>query len=391
MSNSRRWRRTVANGSVLALAALTAGLSSLLGAQPALAAGGNAYLNWSIPNVPSGGLSNITFPMTVNPDTVHDHGTYFAQQFAFTNASDVAYVGLQPRPNVNGRERLHTAFSTFQAGASTNDPLCHTGADGGPGVSCAADFDGVYGHLYHLTAAKSGADTWVGTAKDTVTGVTTHIGSWTLPSNNGKITGSEGGFLEYYLGFPTCSTLPRTDVYYGGPTSTDLPGVVGTVHAEGESDDCRGQANYQAVAQGNGLHVTRGWIAGSTTAKPLKNAGSGRCLDDPGSNTANGTQIIIWDCNGGDNQRWTSTSTKALMVNGKCLDAEAGGTTAGTKAILWDCHGGGNQQWTLNTDGSVRGVQSGLCLMPSGAATGNNTKVVLATCNGQTSQRWTRS
>jgi hypothetical protein len=33
--------------------------------------------------------------------------------------------------------------------------------------------------------------------------------------------------------------------------------------------------------------------------------GSGRCLDDPGFATANGTQLEIWDCNGGGNQKWT--------------------------------------------------------------------------------------
>ena len=27
-----------------------------------------------------------------------------------------------------------------------------------------------------------------------------------------------------------------------------------------------------------------------------------RCLDVPGYNTANGTQLVIWDCNGGANQ-----------------------------------------------------------------------------------------
>ena len=31
---------------------------------------------------------------------------------------------------------------------------------------------------------------------------------------------------------------------------------------------------------------------------------SGRCLDDPGFNTTNGTQLEIWDCNGGSNQQW---------------------------------------------------------------------------------------
>ena len=29
------------------------------------------------------------------------------------------------------------------------------------------------------------------------------------------------------------------------------------------------------------------------------------CLDDPGSNTTEGTQLILYSCNGGSNQKWT--------------------------------------------------------------------------------------
>ncbi len=36
----------------------------------------------------------------------------------------------------------------------------------------------------------------------------------------------------------------------------------------------------------------------------FKNVASGRCLDEPGSNTASGVQLDIWDCNSGSNQKW---------------------------------------------------------------------------------------
>ena len=36
----------------------------------------------------------------------------------------------------------------------------------------------------------------------------------------------------------------------------------------------------------------------------LVNPASGKCLDDPGSSTANGTQLDLWTCNGGANQQW---------------------------------------------------------------------------------------
>jgi alpha-galactosidase len=148
-----------------------------------------------------------------------------------------------------------------------------------------------------------------------------------------------------------------------------------------------------ASVPGHGVVMYR--VAGGSTTPPsttiLRGAGSGRCLDDPASNTTNGTQLIIWDCNGGTNQQWTYTSTNQLQVLGKCLDAYNNQTTAGTKVVMWDCNGGSNQQWQLNADGTITGVQSGLCLDVTGAGTANGTLVELWTCHGGSNQQWTRS
>ena len=131
---------------------------------------------------------------------------------------------------------------------------------------------------------------------------------------------------------------------------------------------------------------------GSTTPPPvsfaLASAASGRCLDIPNSTTTNGTQPIIWDCNGAANQRW-SVAGQALQVLGKCLDAPLN-ATAGVKAQLWDCNGGTNQQWAFNPDGTISGRQSGLCLDVNNAATANGTTVILWTCTAAANQRWAR-
>jgi dienelactone hydrolase len=123
------------------------------------------------------------------------------------------------------------------------------------------------------------------------------------------------------------------------------------------------------------------------TGQELVGVGSGRCLDVPGSSTANGTRPQLWDCHGGTNQRWTYTSGKQLTVYGnKCLDASGQGTANGTAVIIWDCNGQANQQWNLNADGTVRGVQSGLCLDAAGTA--NGTTVQLWSCSAGANQRW---
>src|SRR6188768_3556333 len=53
-------------------------------------------------------------------------------------------------------------------------------------------------------------------------------------------------------------------------------------------------------------------VSGGTTGEPqpttssLVSTSSGRCLDVPNSNSANGTQPVIWDCNGAANQTWAA-------------------------------------------------------------------------------------
>jgi hypothetical protein len=125
------------------------------------------------------------------------------------------------------------------------------------------------------------------------------------------------------------------------------------------------------------------------TAKELVNANSGRCLDVPGTSTTNGTQLQLWDCHGGTNQRFTATSSKQLTVYGnKCLDANRQGTTNGTAVIIWDCNGQVNQQWNVNANGTITGVQSGLCLDTTGSGTVNGTKIQLWSCSAGANQQW---
>ncbi len=51
--------------------------------------------------------------------------------------------------------------------------------------------------------------------------------------------------------------------------------------------------------------VAAGYSSSGGTAGVLRGVGSNRCLDVPGTATANGTLLEIWDCNGGSNQKWT--------------------------------------------------------------------------------------
>jgi endo-1,4-beta-xylanase len=147
---------------------------------------------------------------------------------------------------------------------------------------------------------------------------------------------------------------------------------------------------YQSSGNSNiTIGGSSGGGGGNGGGQEVVGSGSGRCIDVPNASTTNGTQVQLYDCWGGSNQRWTYTSSKQLTVYGnKCLDASGQGTSNGTAAIIWDCNGQPNQQWNLNSDGTITGVQSGLCLDAAGPGTANGTKIQLYGCWGGSNQQW---
>jgi hypothetical protein len=117
---------------------------------------------------------------------------------------------------------------------------------------------------------------------------------------------------------------------------------------------------------------------------------SGRCLDVPGSSTTSGTQLDLWDCNGGGNQSWNYTATHLLTVySNKCMQAGAGTVGNGAAASIQDCTGLAAQQWTVNANGTITSAaDSTLCLDTAASGTADGSAVVVATCSGSTSQAW---
>jgi O-glycosyl hydrolase len=222
----------------------------------------------------------------------------------------------------------------------------------------------------------------------------TDAGAWSVLRNSsgGQLTTLRSGTVAA-LGVNRWHTFALT--FAGSTITAAIDGAtVGTVTDSAYGAGQVGFGTGQGVtAQFDNLSVVAGpgGSGGGSTA-PLRNANAGRCLDVPSQSQTNGTQLSLWDCNGGTNQQWTYTSSKQLQVYGtKCLDAEGAATSPGTRAIIWDCNGQANQQWNVNADGTVIGVQSGLCLDASGAGTANSTPVILWNCTGGSNQKWSRS
>ncbi|RKN38059.1 glycosyl hydrolase family protein [Streptomyces hoynatensis] len=128
--------------------------------------------------------------------------------------------------------------------------------------------------------------------------------------------------------------------------------------------------------------------AGGTRTGPITGLG-GKCVDVAGANSANGTPVQLYDCNGTAAQQWTVGADGTLRALGKCLDVVDGGTADGTRVQLWDCTGGPNQQWALPAARDIVNPQANKCLDVTDNSTANGTPLQLWTCAGTANQKWT--
>ncbi|MGH1489147.1 MAG: ricin-type beta-trefoil lectin domain protein [Acidimicrobiales bacterium] len=167
---------------------------------------------------------------------------------------------------------------------------------------------------------------------------------------------------------------------------------------------------------------------------------SNRCLDIPGSGSADGVQVIQWDChnsanqkftrndaapgpgpvepppapgnaalrashsglcvdvgngsavqqacNGAAEQQFTLTGSGELKTSdGKCLDIAGGSTRAGAEVLAWSCHGGANQKFDRQ-NGTYRARHSNMCLDVEGGSRNTGARVLQWNCNGGANQNF---
>ncbi|MFI0826577.1 PA14 domain-containing protein [Streptomyces roseolus] len=107
-------------------------------------------------------------------------------------------------------------------------------------------------------------------------------------------------------------------------------------------------------AGGESLWSTEAWytlnhLPGGTSGTGEVRGVNGKCLDVDDSQTADGTKVQLWTCNGTGAQVWAPQPDGTLRNprSGKCLEASGGTWNDGTAVHLWTCHTGPNQKWTL--------------------------------------------
>ena len=133
---------------------------------------------------------------------------------------------------------------------------------------------------------------------------------------------------------------------------------------------------------------------------PVRLATGGKCLNDVGNKSADGTQADIWTCNGSTAQQWTYVQDGTLRIHGKCLVPPSSSPASGAKVVLAACTGAPVQQWWLTYPRSISpslgaipitllNPASGMCLSDTGWSTTNGTRVVVGSCNGFKNQAWT--
>jgi GH25 family lysozyme M1 (1,4-beta-N-acetylmuramidase) len=128
--------------------------------------------------------------------------------------------------------------------------------------------------------------------------------------------------------------------------------------------------------------------SGTGPTGPVRFGVGGKCLNDVGNKSANGTAITLWTCNGSAAQQWTAAADRSLRIHGKCLSVSGSAKQSGAKEVLEPCSAYASQQWAVGTGAHLVNGTAGLCL--SGSASGTNgSRVWLGSCSTGASRAWT--
>jgi hypothetical protein len=121
-----------------------------------------------------------------------------------------------------------------------------------------------------------------------------------------------------------------------------------------------------------------------------------KCVDVAGANTAPGTLIRQWTCNGTVAQNYTIVPIGNGLVNiktfaGECADVAGGQTGDGTLIREWTCNGTVSQQFSITPLGngfSTIKTFANKCWDVRGANTADGTQIDEWTCNNTVAQEF---
>ena len=280
-----------------------------------------------------------------------------------------------------------TADSSVPVAADSSGALAGqtlTRIIGGYSHTCALDAvgtaycwgDSSFGQLGDDSAATSDVPVVVG--RDAPTGVTAVTGdnaatvSWRRPADLG------GGELTGYTataspGGETCATTGATSCTITGLSDGTTYSITVVAHTTA------GDSGASTPATVTVTHGPSGPIVSGARAT--------KCIDDGGDSSANGTRLVMWDCDGSAGQTWTIEGNGTIQINHKCMDIFRDEKTNKAPVELFTCTGGANQQWRA-VDGTLVNPVSGKCLDDPRFNVTNGTQLEIYTCNGGSNQQW---
>jgi hypothetical protein len=97
------------------------------------------------------------------------------------------------------------------------------------------------------------------------------------------------------------------------------------------------------------------------------NTSSGRCMNVPGSSTANGAGVVQWTCsNGAMNGLWYIDENHGYHIwrnghSGKCLNVAGAAKSNGAWLVQYDCGNYSNEHWKYV---SLCNTRPDVCLRP---------------------------
>jgi GH25 family lysozyme M1 (1,4-beta-N-acetylmuramidase) len=185
----------------------------------------------------------------------------------------------------------------------------------------------------------------------------------------------------------TCSAKPAEEWTYAQDDSVRIRGLClqspATKGYKVRLERCTGQQSQQwQLVYPPSVSTTN---YGSVLA--LYNPGYGLCLSDPGNKPANGTQLIVWPCDGSRGQEWTPQAGPTQSgIAGMCLDDYKNRSASGSTVDSYTCDRARSELWTAQTDGTVR--INGRCLNVRNGRTASGTLVDLYSCNASAAEQW---
>ncbi|KAJ1569475.1 hypothetical protein HK405_004173, partial [Cladochytrium tenue] len=147
----------------------------------------------------------------------------------------------------------------------------------------------------------------------------------------------------------------------------------------------------------NGANAQQWTIESNSGYYHVRATGTSYCLNDLTLDTDNGAKVALYACDTTTASLWIpqsepevfgSFSLESAVDHTKCLDFPAG-SYPGTQMEIWDCNSGQNQRFAYRGGQLVSQFQPDLCLTASAAASGQAVTLSACATTATATQSWT--